>query len=252
MNGLDGKTVLITRHSGNELADLLSSHGAIVFSHPVVQIADPVDWESVDSAIRKLENFTWVAFVSASGIERFLARMRQLGLFAKLDLTRLAAIGQQTASRLNRHGLTVQLIPKRHDSHGLVQAFLEQPIAGSVLLVRGDRRSEVLAAGLSKAKIPFQEVVAYRSIEIGKSEPQMLTRLQRNEIDWIPITSSAIAEATVKLWGDLLRAAKLVSIGPATTAKLEALGFPPTTQAKIFDFSGIVQAMIEYNPADQV
>jgi uroporphyrinogen III methyltransferase / synthase len=251
MNGLDRKTVLITRPDGNELAEVLFSHGANVCLCPVLKIADPTEWDSVDSAIENLDPFTWIAFVSVNGVERFLSRMRHLGAIAKLQKMMIAAIGEQTARRLNRHGLSVQLIPGRYDSHGLVQAFLEHSVTGSILLVRGDRGSDVIATALSNARISFQEVVAYRSIDVAEPDLSVLKKLRRKEVDWITITSSAIAESTVRLLGDHLGSVKLASIGPTTTAKLEALGYPPTAQAKVSDFAGIVRAMIDHEQSDQ-
>lgn len=246
MNRLTNKTVLITRPNGNELANILLALGANVCLHPVVEFADPSNWDQVDSAIEDLDYFSWIAFVSANGVERFLARVSQLGAIGKLRQIEIAAIGQQTARRLNRHGFSVQLIPSRYDSHGLIQSFLERPVAGPILLVRGDRGSDVMANGLTNAKIPFQEIVAYRSIDVVEPDPLVLAKLGRNEIDWITVTSSAIAESTIKSFGEHLRSVKLASIGPTTSAKLVELGYPPTAEAKTFKLAGIVQTMLDY------
>ena len=49
--------------------------------------------------------------------------------------------------------------------------------------------------------------------------------------DWMLVTSSSIATTAVRLFGEQLRALKIASISPVTTATLEAAGFPPTVEA---------------------
>jgi uroporphyrinogen-III synthase len=244
MSGLNQKIVLVTRPDGAEFADLLRKHGAQAVCHPVIRISDPSNWTDVDWIIRELNRFEWLAFASANGVDRFVGRIQQQdSSLANLRRLKLAAIGKQTGQRLVRFGLRASLIPRRNDSLGLSEELIAQPGIRSVLLVRGDRGSSVMTDQLTSAGIPFREVVAYRSINVEQPDEGVTAMLRERQLDWITITSSAIADAAVQLWNEDLRRSKLVSISPTTTAKLNELGFTPSAEAARFNMHGIIEAM---------
>ena len=62
-------------------------------------------------------------------------------------------------------------------------------------------------------------------------------------MDWITVTSSAIARSLVSLLGEKLSHANLVSISPLTSATLEELGHSRAAEAEIYTIPGLVEAM---------
>jgi uroporphyrinogen III methyltransferase/synthase len=69
--------------------------------------------------------------------------------------------------------------------------------------------------------------------------------LHAGQIDWITVTSSAIARSLLKLFGDNLYRAKLASISPITSAELRALGHAPAVEAREYTVEGLVQAIVD-------
>ncbi|MGW8256280.1 MAG: uroporphyrinogen-III synthase, partial [Thermoguttaceae bacterium] len=68
--------------------------------------------------------------------------------------------------------------------------------------------------------------------------------LATGQIDWITVTSSSIACALVKLFGDILCRNKLASISPVTSAALRKLGFEPAVEAAEYTLSGLIKSIL--------
>ena len=59
------------------------------------------------------------------------------------------------------------------------------------------------------------------------------------------ITSGPTARSLVRLYGELLRTAKIVSISPLTSATLRELGYEPDMEATPHTVDGMVQALMK-------
>ena len=70
--------------------------------------------------------------------------------------------------------------------------------------------------------------------------------LQAGKIDWVTVTSSAIARATVALFGEDLKQTKLVSISPNVTQVLTDFGFEVAAEASAPGMSELVAAVNGY------
>ncbi len=246
MSEFNGQTVLVTRPVAQAgfLAARLSELGASVILHPVIEIFEPSDWREVDRSISALAQYGWIVFASTNGVRFFLQRCRQLGIsLAGFPALKIAAIGSQTAAALQAAGLIVHLVPGQFDSSSVADNLLICVRQESVLLVRANRGSEEMGVRLKAAQIPFSQIAVYQSVDVPIADTQALWRMERGEIDWVTITSSAIAVATVRLFGERLRQAKLASISPTTSSQLTALGFAPTVEAVEFNMAGLVRAM---------
>ncbi len=239
-------TVLITRpvSQATDLQHLLQQRGLDTICYPVIAIQPPQQWLEADAAIDQLGQFDWLIFASVNGVRFFLQRCQQRT--GSIDVARgcqIAAIGQRTTSELQTFGLNVDLSPPQADSQGLAQALIQRISQETLLLIRGDRGSRVLAQGLAVASINFREIVVYRSIDLLAADPSIVDLLTRGEIDWVTVTSSAIARNVARLFGDALKLTRLASISPTTTQQLSELGYPPAVEATRFDMQGIVAAI---------
>jgi uroporphyrinogen III methyltransferase/synthase len=72
--------------------------------------------------------------------------------------------------------------------------------------------------------------------------------LAAGRIDWVTVTSSAIARSVVKMFGDDLRKAKLASISPVTTRTLQEIGYAPAAEAAQYTMPGVVDAILRAEP----
>lgn len=249
---LSGRNILVTRprDQAGSLAELLSAHGANVLLQPVIEIQPIQDWAKPDTAISRIGEFGWLAFVSVNGVRYFLDRCSEL----RVDLAtrcqdgscKIAAIGPRTALELENRGLNISLIPSDSHSQGIAESLIEKIKTEKVLLVRADRGSHELSERMQKAHVRYEEIAVYRSCDVTSVDPEIVRRMKQDEIDWVTLTSSAIAKSTVNLFGESLRHTKLASISPTTSMTLLDLNFAPATEATEFNMPGLVRSIVEF------
>jgi len=245
---LFGTTVLVTRpiEQAVDLRNQLAELGAGTLVQPTIRITKPDDWSTVDDAIARLADFDWIVFSSSNGVSFFDDRLSDLELDARaLGGVKIAAIGPGTAMELARRGLRTDLMPQSYRAEAMAESLSADADGRRFLLIRASRGREVLAEQLTAAGGLVEQVVCYESTDIESPDEEVAKRLAEGKIDWITVTSSAIARSLVRLFGDDLKKARLASISPITTATLTELGHPPAVEASQYTMPGLVQAIVK-------
>jgi uroporphyrinogen III methyltransferase/synthase len=250
---LFGKRVLVTRpaHQAADMARRLEELGAVPILLPAIEVQAPANWSTVDDALSRLASFQWLVFTSTNGVQFFLGRLRATGRDLRaLGSLRLAAIGQRTAEALRSYHLEPDLVPAVFRSEELA-AELRDKVAGQrVLLARADRGRDVLPEALA-AVAEVEQVAVYRQANVVEPDPAVLDALRRAEIDFVTLTSPAIARAFL---GGLDAACrnrlqkgevKVVTISPVTSAAVRELAIPVAAEAAVFTAEGIVATLID-------
>jgi uroporphyrinogen III methyltransferase/synthase len=246
---LFGQRILVTRprHQAADLVVSLEQLGAQCYVQPAIEILPPENWNEVDRAIADLPDLDWLVFSSANGVEFFLDRLLTQGHDVRdLGQLMIAAIGAATADALSKYRLRADLIPDEFRAESLADTLVaaaRQRKNPRFLLIRASRGREVLADSLTAAGFTVHQVVAYRSVDVEAADPDIAALLAANKIDWVTVTSSAIARSLAKLFGNDLRRAKLASISPITSATLRELGYDPAVEARDYTMSGVVAAI---------
>ena len=111
-------------------------------------------------------------------------------------------------------------------------------------LARASRGREILAKELIAAGGTVEQVVVYRSNDVTAADPQIAELMQGGKIDWVTVTSSAIAKSLAGLFGESLKKTKLASISPIASGTLQELGFEPAVEAKEYTMAGVVAAVL--------
>lgn len=249
---LFGKRILFTRpeEQGGAIdaaRTRLRDLGADVLTQPAIEIGEPDDWRPVDAALRRVDAYDWIVFSSANGVRVALRRLWQLGLDARsLKSTKIAAIGPATAEALAAFHLRADLVPPEFRAESLAASLVaELPKSGRrCLLIRASRGREVLAETLRAAGAEVEQVVAYTSSDVAQPDAEIAELMAAGKIDWVTVTSSAIAKSLVALFGPALGRAKLASISPITSATLRELGREPAAEAETFTLDGLVEAIV--------
>lgn len=246
---LTGQTVLVTRPSGQSdaLRDALEELGAQVLVQPAISIEPPADWSPVDAAIDRLERFDWLVFSSANGVRMFFDRLCRLYDARRLGNIRLAAIGPGTAEELAAFRLKADLVPAEYRAEALADALAAAP-EQRFLLVRASRGREVLAERLRAAGKHVEQVVAYLSVDVHEPDVRVSEALAARKVDWVTVTSSAIARSLAAMFGDRLRQVRLASISPVTSATLKELGHSVAAEADPYTSCGLVEAILRAQP----
>jgi uroporphyrinogen III methyltransferase/synthase len=244
---LFGTRILVTRPAEQmePLCQALALLGADVIRQPAIEIRAPDDWHAVDAALERVQQFDWIVFSSANGVRYLLDRLADLGRDLRaLGSVRLAAIGPGTADQLAQYRLRADLQPQQYRAEALAAALAEQAAGQRFLLVRASRGREVLATELARHGGRVTQVVAYLSQDVPAADPLVRQRLEEGHIDWITVTSSAIARSLVNMFGESLRRSRLVAISPVTGQLLEQLGYPPAAEATTYTMDGVVEAIV--------
>lgn len=249
---LFGRKILVTRAADQAgvLRGRLAELGADVLVQPAIEIAPPEDWRPVDAALARLNEFHWVVFSSTNGVRSFMDRLWHFGDVRLIAHAKLAAIGPGTAAELAQWKLKADLSPVEFRAEGLVEHLADAlkchagPGQPRVLLVRASRGRETLGVGLSEAGALVEEVVAYQSTNVAHADSAVAKTLAAGEIDWVTVTSSAIAKSLVTMFGAELKKAKLASLSPVTSGTLRELGFEPAAEAKHYTMDGVTEAIL--------
>ncbi len=243
-----GQTILITRprNQALPLARMLTELGAGCLLQPAIQIKQPIDWSDVDAALGRIQAYDWLVFSSVNGVHFFFERFsKNFEDLRRLGNVRLAAIGPQTAAAVESYRLKVDCQPTAFCAEELAAA-LEVESGNQFLLVRASRGREVLAESLIRAGATVDQVVVYESTDVREVDPEIADAMANQQIDWITVTSSAIARSLVSLFGSALGHVRLASISPITSAALRESGFEPAVEADVFTMEGLVTAMRQY------
>ena len=107
-------------------------------------------------------------------------------------------------------------------------------------------RARPRAEQLRGAGGTVDQVVVYSSTDVRSPDPDVAGALSAGRIDWVTVTSSAIARSLVRLFGDPLSQAKLASISPITSGVLRQLGYEPAVEAARYTTDGLVEAMVGF------
>jgi uroporphyrinogen III methyltransferase/synthase len=245
---LFGRTVLVTRpeHQAESMVEELSALGSNVLIQPAIEIGPPTDWNAADAAIGKLEQFDWLVFSSANGVQFFLDRLTHHGRDLRaLGAARLAAIGPGTAEALARYHLRSDLQPSEYRAEALAEALLPEAAGKRVLLLRANRGREVLAERLAAAGIEVEQAVVYESRDVKQADAEVASALGNGNIDWVTVTSSAIARSLAAMFGEDLHRTKLAAISPLTADALREVGYTPAAVASQYTTAGLVQAIVD-------
>jgi uroporphyrinogen III methyltransferase / synthase len=168
---------------------------------------------------------------------------------------KLAAIGPATADALGRFRLKADLVPDEFRSESLASALAERAAGRRILLARADRGRTILQDELRDVA-EVEQVAVYSNADADALPPAVLDRIAEGSVDWITLTSSAIAERLHALLPEPIRSrigttTRVASLSPVTSATVERLGWPVAVEARSYTWDGLVQALIERVAADR-
>ena len=250
---LFGRRILVPRaaHQARETARAIAARAASPVLFPVIEMHDPPDPEPLRRAAADLGAYDWVLFTSANGVERFFAELRRAGRDARaLGGARVGAIGPKTAAALSSHGVTADVTAKEFVGESLAEEVVSRGGARRVLVPRALVAREDLPRILREAGAEVDVVPAYETRPVPPDRAAELARaLGAGEVDVVLFTSGSTVSSVVDLLGDraaeLLQPVTVASIGPITSAALEARGLRADVTAAEYTIEGLLDALEE-------
>lgn len=242
---LAGIRVLVPRSAEQApaLSERVRELGGEAIEAPVIEIRSG-DEDALAEALQGLEagRFDAVAFTSPNGARaagRVADRHRLDATKWRVDL--VAAVGPGTAGALRSElGIEPDLVPDTATTVGLSRAFPPGP--GRVLLPRADLATPALADGLRDGGWEVEEVTAYVTGRPDAIPDEARRALAAGQIDLVAVGSSSTARHLAELVDDLGRA-RIVSIGPVTSATCRELGLTVAVEADPHTLDGLVEAL---------
>ena len=242
---LIGKTVVVTRarEQASGLAERLSAElGAEVVAAPVITTV-PLPPEEVDAGLRPIGDYDLVCVTSQTAIDPLFAALRRQGADARA-LPRVAVIGRATREALSERGIDADVVPERQVAEGLAEALAGEQVEGRrVLVARAAEGRDVVPDTLRERGAEVDVVALYRTVPLPPSRAGIEAAARA---DYVTFTSSSTVRYFVEAIGDEFpRAARVVSIGPATSATARELGLEVHVEAERHDVDGLVDALLE-------
>ena len=255
----DGRRIVVTRARAQAgvLAQRITDLGGVVIECPTIEIQPPGDFLAFDRALARLDSYDWLIFTSVNSIEPFLSRLDQVGKsVARLARLKVAAIGSETAKRLDGAGIAVAVVPERYQAEGILDSLGAAEMAGkNVLIPRAAKARNVLPETLRQWGANVDVVEAYRTAAPNIDVAALRQRLQRGDADIVTFTSSSTVSNFVELFAaadltSIVGKAAIACIGPITAKTVEDFGGKVAITAREFTIDGLVKAMVDYCNAD--
>jgi uroporphyrinogen III methyltransferase / synthase len=241
---LHDEVVAVTRAraQASGLAARLHELGAEVVETPAIRIEPrPVEGE-LRTAMERVEGYALVCLTSPNGVRLLFEALAPRDARV-LSGAVVAAIGPGTAAELGRHGIRADVVPERFVAEALVEALQDVEVEGRrVLVARAAEARSLLPDALRERGAQVDEVALYETVAepLGDAERAALERAT-----YVTFTSSSTVRYLLEAGVRPPEGARVVSIGPVTSATAQEHGLSIDVEAERHDVDGLVAALVE-------
>jgi uroporphyrinogen III methyltransferase / synthase len=243
---LHGRTVVVTRAraQASGLAATLRDLGATVVELPAIRIESQTGSEAVRAAAAAIADYDLVCLTSPNGVDLLFEALAAAELDARsLAGATVAAIGPGTARALAAHGIAADIVPERFVAEALVEALAAVAVDGKrVLVARAAEARDVLPDALRRRGGEVDVVAVYETV---REAPEDAAVEAAQAADYVTFTSSSTVTNLTEALGDRFpAAARIVSIGPVTSATVREAGLEVAVEADRHDVDGLLAALL--------
>ncbi len=241
---LVGRTVVVTRasHQAAPVAELLRQQGAKPVIAPAVAVVPPLDGgQSLDDALLRLHQFSWVAFSSSNAVAATFARADRRGARNSFERLSVAAVGPSTAARIRAElGRPADLVPDQHDGAGLAVSFADPDPLDACFVPQSAGARPDLVAGLRARGWNVTAVSAYRTVTPTLSD-HITAELAR--ADAVIFASPSALRGHLQQTGGAPVSGQVICIGRTTAAACASAGVTVAAIAPQPSDAGILEAV---------
>jgi uroporphyrinogen III methyltransferase/synthase len=243
---LHGRTVVVTRAraQASGLAATLRGLGANTVELPAIRIESRIEDAEVRAAATAIADYDLVCMTSPNGVKLLFEALTDAGRDARaLAGATVAAIGPGTARALAAHGIAADVVPERFVAEALVEALTEVDVEGKrVLVARAVEARDVLPDALRERGGEIDVVALYETVREAPDEAAVAAA---QDADYVTFTSSSTVTNLTEALGDRFPArARIVSIGPITSASVREAGLEIAVEADRHDIDGLLAALL--------
>ena len=240
---LFGKRVVVTR-AREQVSDLkrrLEEAGAEVVEFPMIEIAPPSSYESLDRVINRIADYQWLIFTSSNGVDSFFARLRHHGKDARcLAGVMIAAVGESTAADLRSRGIEPDLVPAKFQSTALLPLLDEDQKGVRTAVVRAAQGREEMIDELRRRGGEVDLAIAYETRRVTTAADNL------HDIDIVTFTSGSTVDNFFEVLPDkkVIAGALLASIGPTTSEAIRRHGRQPDVEASAATIASLCDSIV--------
>jgi uroporphyrinogen III methyltransferase/synthase len=247
---LFGQRVLVTREHTVGF-EPLEELGAEIIEFHTIEIVPPDDWTELDRAIEKIDSYNWLILTSVNGVKFFFRRLMDRDRDIRdLKGVKICAVGSKTASAIKKYGIKVDLVPKKYNAEGLIEAFTGNhgngPFKGlKILLPRAETARETFPGKVRELGGEIDVFTSYKTVKPEVHGKRLKRFLKQGKISIATFTSAATFNNYMEIMGkdaiDLLKDVTITVIGPVTAKAVEKAGL----KVSIMPEEATVDAMVK-------
>lgn len=262
---LYGKRILVTapRNYASRLSEQIINKGGLPLLMPTIETCLLENYSELDTALRRIDEFDWIAFTSRNGIDAFFHRMNVLSIpTSRVKNCKLCAIGKDSERLLCFCG-RIDLIPTEPSPEGIVSELSKLPgiheetVLVPVPEVVGVAEPDVVPkfiSNLNQLGMEVTHVPAYTTRCLDKSIYGVeLNLIRQGMIDAIAFSSTAEVESFLKMVNSKSDYDHCVvaCFGPYTAANAQKLGINVSIVSKDYSsFEGFAEAIAAFFTVD--
>jgi uroporphyrinogen III methyltransferase/synthase len=240
---LAGKRVAVTRAraQASDLAAQIGALGAEVVEAPAIRVELRPENLALESAGSRWD---WVIFTSANGVQSFFQALCKLRRDARvLGTTRIAAVGAATAEELHANGVLPDFVPSKATSAALAEE-IDGVRGARILLAVSNLTDSRLADSLRARGGLVEQVAAYETWPEPLDEALVAAVATADAVTFTSASTASNLKAALGAT-TLAAAARLVSIGPETSAAVVREFGRLDAEAASPSLAALVEATVE-------
>jgi uroporphyrinogen-III synthase len=240
MRALAGRRILLTRAAEDcaAWAEELAALGAEPVVFPCIECRTIDTAEAREAVADALPASDWLVFTSRRGV----AALRALSAEPLAATLKIAAVGAATARYVREAlGRDVDLVSEEGTAASLAAALKTRASAATrLLVVVAENAGDTIESTLAPTGATCLRVDAYRTLPaVRTGAPRALSTLGVDNV--VLASPSAVAGFVQRV--DIDVAARVISIGPATSAAARRHGLEITGEARRPTLEGLVEAL---------
>ncbi|NTU91396.1 MAG: uroporphyrinogen-III synthase [Chlorobiaceae bacterium] len=240
------KTVLVTRpkHQAEPFVRALAEYGLDSVVFPTIEIRPVAGWVVPD-----LTRFAGIFFTSANSVQFFLERLLEQSPdeLKNLQKARVWAVGKTTGGDLEKHGVTIEPLPKSADAVSLMSGIDASEIEGKTFLfLRGSLSLGTIPQVINERGGTCVELTVYENIKPSQEETEKVRQLlHEGKLDCLSFTSPSTAINFFEAMGSrtIPEGVLVAAIGTTTSGALEKLGIRVDIIPEYFDGPNFAKAI---------
>lgn len=243
---LAGWRVLVPRGGpwGDQVAANLRAVGAQPVVAPMINFAPTDDAPALEAALARLAtgDFDWMTVTSATTVDVLTSHEVVVA-----PGTRIAAVGETTATALIAAGYRVDIVPSEDNSARGLLAEWEHATQGviplRVLTLRSEIAKPLLTEGLRRIGHNVESVVAYRTIGVPV-DPKVVADVAAGRVQAVLVTSGSVAQQVFDQLGPIPEQTLVACIGPQTAKDARAIGLRVDVVADVRSAESLIDAIV--------